>query len=306
MVIVYKTAHSENNNWAKVEDVLQNVKTDGIIVSFCDLYFQQTKSAITKKWYGIIHNPFDWEKYACGDNKTLFENRLFLQSLKYCKILFVLSSTQIEPLKKMLSKKRINNIKVASLIHPINPLNFSFDHEKYKLNNNKTIFSVGNWLRKQYTIFKLVCDEKFSKSIIPFNKRTQFELDFYKKKDNVIISQEEEKNVKKIEHLDENDYHKIFESNLIFLDVYSTTIDNTFLECVISNTPIILNRHQEYINLIGGDYQLFFDNLEQVNSFIATDENILNAHNYLKNVDKTKFTMMYFLNSIQENIDSVL
>ena len=63
--------------------------------------------------------------------------------------------------------------------------------------------------------------------------------------DNIKITKEEFNIVATFEKLDDLNYHKIFEDNLILLDVYLTTINNTFLECLISKTPILLNRHQE-------------------------------------------------------------
>jgi hypothetical protein len=212
-----------------------------------------------------------------------------------------MSKTQIVPIKSLL-KKNGYKINVINLYHPIDKLNFSFDFEKYKNNSNKTIYSIGNWLRKQYSIFKLQCHNKFSKAIIPFTKRTQDELSFYTNRDNTRVTEEENNSVLKIEKLDDFNYHKIFENNIVFLDVYLTTVNNTFLECLISDTPILLNRHQEYIELIGETYPLFYDSLDDINNFIFDDENILNTHNYLKNVDKTRFTLDYFIKDLTSKL----
>lgn len=55
--------------------------------------------------------------------------------------------------------------------------------------------------------------------------------------------------------------------------------------------------------MIGGDYPLFFDNIDEINSFIEDDNNILKAHNYLKNIDKTKFSMIFFKETLEKYID---
>lgn len=290
---------NEHNNWKVVENEIKNINFDGLFITFCELYFNKIVTPVQETWYGVIHNPCKWETYSpwYDNNTNLFELNVFIESLKFCKLLFVMSKTQINPIKELL-KKTGYKIHVINLYHPINKLNFSFNFDKYKNNSNKTIFSIGNWLRKQYSIFKLKCDTKFSKAILPFTKRTQDELTFYTNMDNVIISEEEVNSVVKLEKLDDFNYHKIFECNLVFLDVYLTTINNTFLECLISNTPILLNRHQEYIDLIGETYPLFYDSLDDIKYFIFDDKNILAAHNYLKKIDKIRFTLDYFIKDL--------
>ena len=303
-MIVYKTNIKEHGNWSFVEDKIMNIKKEGIFVSFCDIYFKNENTPITSLWYGIIHNPIGYEKYNPWEDKfTLFENKTFLNSLKYCKLLFVMAETQIVLVMQLLKSKGFSHIKVKSLCHPINNLKYTFDPQKYISNKNKTIYSIGNWLRKQYTIFKLNCDKKFNKTIIPFTKRTQLELKYYLNYEKIKLTNDELNSVNKKEYINEEEYQKIFEDNLIFLDVYLTTINNTFLEAIISNTPIILNKHQEYIDLIGYDYPLFFIDINEINNLISNEENIINAHNYLKNIDKTKFTIEYFIENLEKYLD---
>lgn len=304
-MIVYTTNITEHSNWSLVEDVIKKIDKKGIFVSFCDIFFTNNTYPIKELWYGIIHNPFNWENYTPWGNKTtLFDINSFILSLKFCKILFVMAETQIIHIKRLLESKGFNNIIVASLIHPINELTYTFNYDKYILNEHKTIYSIGNWLRKQYPIFKLKCCDKFNKAIIPFTKRTKLELNYYIKLDNIFLTEEEINSVDKLEYVSTQNFHKIFENNLVFLDVYLTTINNTFLECIIANTPIILSRKQEYIDLIGGDYPLFFDNIDQINSFIELDDNILKAHEYLKNIDKTKFSINFFKQTLEIYLES--
>jgi hypothetical protein len=304
-MIVYTSNITEHNNWFNVEKNIMNIDKEGIFVSFCDIYFNDhPNNIINEKWYGIIHNPVDWELYTpWGDKRTLFNISSFIDSLKFCKILFVMAESQIIPIKNLLYLNGFTSIKVISLIHPINKLNYEFNYDKYILNNSKSIYSIGNWLRKQYSIFKLNVCKKFNKKIIPFTKRTKLELEYYIKYDNIVLTDDEKNSVNKVEYINTYDYHKIFEDNIVFLDVYLTTINNTFLEAIISNTPIILNRKQEYIDIIGENYPLFFDNIDDINSFIEDDNNILIAHNYLKNIDKTKFTIDYFIKNIKEKLN---
>jgi len=308
MVVLYRTHIAEHSNWTKVENEIENINIDGIFVSFCDIFFIGLNEPIRQKWYGIIHNPIGWEAYSpWSTNKTsLFDNPTFVSSLNDCKVLFVMAKSQVEPTKLLLFSKGFTNIKVDNLYHPIDKLEYSFNYESYCLNTEKKIYNIGNWLRKQYTIFKLKCDAKFKKAIIPFTGRTVQELSFYLKLDNQYITQEEDNQVLKYNKLPDSEYHAIFQRNLVFLDVYLTTINNTFLECLISNTPMIIGRHKEYIDILGKDYPLYFDNLDEVNSLICDDNTILKAHEYLKKTDKSKFTMSHFKYQIEYVLTNIV
>jgi glycosyltransferase involved in cell wall biosynthesis len=302
MVVLYRTKIEEHRNWEKVENELEKLDIEGIFISFCDLYFLDIKTPITEPWYGIIHNPIGWEIYSPwqSNNIPLFEKRIFLDSLKSCKLLFVMAESQIKPIHELVDSKEYT-IKIVNLYHPIENLKCSFNYELYRENTNKTIFNIGNWLRKQYTIFKLGCPT-FKKAILPFSRRTEEELQFYLKLDNQTLSREEYESVQKCKRLTDNEYHSIFESNLIFLDVYLTTINNTFLEALISNTPIILRRQPEFVSILGKGYPLFFDTLDEINDLVKDDESISKAHSHLKSIDKSKFTMDYFIETIRSNI----
>lgn len=144
-MIVFTANIKEHSNWSSVEEVIKNIDKKGIFVSFCDSYFVNNTNSINELWYGIIHNPFNWEKYSLWDNNiSLFDINSFITSLKFCKILFVMNETQITHTKQLLKSKGFDNIIVASLIHPINELTYEFNYDEYISNKNKTIYSIGN------------------------------------------------------------------------------------------------------------------------------------------------------------------
>jgi hypothetical protein len=92
-----------------------------------------------------------------------------------------------------------------------------------------------------------------------------------------------------------NEYDKLLENNIVFLDLYNSAANNTILECIIRNTPVIVNRTPGVIEYLGKDYPLYFDNLDEVNNLLDI-ENIKSASDYLKNMNKEDITMEYFIN----------
>ena len=136
-MFVYKSNITEHNNWSIVENEISKIDRPELFVSFCDNYFKNTEKPISTLWYGIIHNPVGWEKYTPWCIKTtLFQTNSFINSLKFCKILFVMAETQIIPILNLLKLTGYKNIKVVNLCHPINNLNCTFNYEKYNLSYN--------------------------------------------------------------------------------------------------------------------------------------------------------------------------
>ena len=304
---IKKTNLSEHSRWTMIENSMDYIQTKIKIITFCDIYFNEVNETepIKEKWVGFIHNPIGYEKYWSNNNfLPLLNNQLFLNSLSNCKMLITMSSSCKDYfILKINNELGFHNIIIKNIYHPIpNNMYFNFDFSEFK--NNRQILFVGNWLRKTYSIFKLNCNLSYKKAIIPFTERTKLELNYYCEKDGISINDTEYNSVYKYEKKNQKEFEKIFTSSVILLNVYLTTINNTLLECIASNTPILLNRHQEFVDILGADYPLFFDNMEDINSLL-NDELILNAHHYLKNMDKTSLTLEYFINTFKNYISCI-
>jgi hypothetical protein len=294
---------TEHGRWKRVEEVMEEYIQSDIeltIISFCDIYFNDTKDVIKDKWIGFIHNPLDFEKYIEWKIEPLFEKKHFLESLKYCKALIVMSN----PLKDFYLKKIKElglNIVIEYIPHPM-PLMRST--KKWRYHNyieNKEIVAIGNWLRKTYTIFKIK-GLGHTKSIVPYSNRTRIELLISCIKGNININDEEYNSVIKYAKMNNECYECLLESSLVLLDVFKTSINNTLLECICINTPIILTRCQEFIDVLGPDYPLFFNNVYEIDNLINDSKNIVKAHLHIKEMNKTFLTEEYFIERLKEII----
>lgn len=74
------------------------------------------------------------------------------------------------------------------------------------------------------------------------------------------------------------------------------------MECIKANNPIIINRLEPIEEYLGKEYPLFYDNLTDVSTILENDELILKAFNYLKNMDKSKFSMQMMIDSINKKL----
>lgn len=132
---------------------------DGI---WCDTYVDRTfhwlKSNLvpyTRPWIGFIHHTFD-TTYSDYNNVKLLENVKFIQSLDYCKGLFVFSTEQQNKWIAQLDGRGFK-IPVVSLTHPTEPCKQKFTMESFLNNPNKKLVQIGAWLRDIYAIFRLNC-----------------------------------------------------------------------------------------------------------------------------------------------------
>lgn len=113
-------------------------------------------------------------------------------------------------------------------------------------------------------------------------------------------------NVNILDYLNNDEYDKIFSENIVFLNLINCSAANTIIECIVRNTPIVINRLEPVEEYLGKDYPLFYEKSQDIPG-ILTEEKILEAHEYLKHKDKEFLQIEYFMfemekSSIYQNI----
>ena len=286
-----------HNNWELIENELTKKlesKIESTCVTFCEMYFYKNGKQINSDWYGIIHDPEDTHKFWPG--RRILNNNTFMKSLPFCKGLFCMSKR----LKQWLIDKLNPSFFVEVLYHPLSHKNLKlWDNSKFI--ENKKIYQIGNWLRCSYAIYKLQADN-IQKHIIPFNHRTKREIRSFLKRDKQQITNQELQSVNQIEFIPDQDYDNLFENSVVFLNLYSSTCNNVIIECIKSNCPIIINRHESIEEYLGNDYPLCYDNLQQASTMVNNFELLKDANIYLSKMDKSKFEIKYFISSINNQI----
>ncbi len=99
--------------------------------------------------------------------------------------------------------------------------------------------------------------------------------------------------------LDNLTFDKLLSENVVFLQLYesATTAVNTILECIVRNTPIVVNRIPSVVELLGDEYPLFFTKIEEVPGLLSL-ERIEAAHVYLlETIEKSQFTGQSFISA---------
>jgi len=174
----YNNAH--RSGWQYVIGHLQNINTKShrnntiLLDTYVDRTFHWGYDIMTtaeflpynNPWIGFIHHTFDTthSEYNCIN---LFKNEKFIESLKTCKGLIVLSNYLATQIRRYLNTScnlsNIQPIVVYVLYHPTEFVENNFTFKKFMNNNNKKVIQIGAWLRKPFSIYKLQINNKNNK-----------------------------------------------------------------------------------------------------------------------------------------------
>jgi len=309
----------------------------------CDFYLDRTfhwnSTTFTKlhvipyriPWIGFIHHTTD-ETYSDYNTVNLFKNKLFLDSLKYCVGLILLTEYLKNNVESLLYKLKIN-IPLFVLTHPTEIVDESklFTLHNFKLNDEKKIIQVGAWMRDISAIFNLELnsnDCKLKKAALIGKKMEGYYGYFYNddnvsttdsdihtniinetnlnviSRDNQIRIYKSNKNVEKISHLNDNQFDELLSKNIVFIKLIDASAINTLIECIVRNTPIVINKIKPVVEALGEDYPLYYNEISEVDDLL-TMKNIDKTTTYLRRMDKTKYKIEYFINEFQNIISKL-
>ena len=259
------------------------------------------------KWCGIIHCTPKTPPYLdCININKLFENKNFIESLNRCVFIISLSPYVTKYLHKKIKCELNLNINIYTLNHPVlfNESIPLFNMNHFILNENKILIQIGQQLRKMSSIYLLhsvTCNKMWLTGTKNFKKMQNLldlEIEYLKINKNML---NETVTMHYTKTFDE--YDALLCKNLVFIDLFDAAANNTVLECIVRNTPIIVNRSEGVIDYLGDEYPLYFDSLDDVQGLINTQK-ILQAHEYLKNMDKSKFILESFLKDLYKIVET--
>ena len=292
----FKTEH--RGGWNLVQEsfnkTLIDNNSDILFIDYVDchfLFFNKNR-VITKKWIGIIHFTPITPSYLDSINvRAVLYNQSFLDSVNSCLYIITLSNYVKNFLDDEFKKLNLH-IKVYSLKHPteINVPLFNLDN--YIRNQNKSLIQIGQQLRKITSIYRVNTNlNKIwltgTKDISASNSKLIHECNYFGYNDINLNSV----TMKYLNTFVEFDY--LLSINIVFIDLFDSGANNTLVECIARNTPIIINRTEGVVEYLGNDYPLYFENIEEVTDLL-TIENISKAHTYMQKLDKDYLNVNYF------------
>jgi polysaccharide pyruvyl transferase WcaK-like protein len=283
-----------------------------------------------EKWVGFIHHTFDetHSNYNCCE---LFKNPCFLESLSTCKGLIVLSQYLKKEIERHLLK--LPTPRVYVLYHPMEFVENTFTLEKFFVNTNKMVIQIGAWLRNPYAIYALPCclmqkaalkgkemdlyfpPEEYHETIKDIFCDRDWGCRIKDENNNSIcrddnacnkfckgvyeVLAEQMNSVKILEKLDNNEYDRLLSENIVFLNLVDCSAVNTVIECIVRDTPLIVNRHPALEEVLGKRYPGFYQSINDAGRLCDDYTKIAEIHNYMKKLDKERFSLDHFIKKFQ-------
>jgi hypothetical protein len=102
--------------------------------------------------------------------------------------------------------------------------------------------------------------------------------------------------------VDNQTFDNLLSSNIVFLKLVDASACNTLIECIVRNTPIIINKLDAITELLGKDYPLYYETIEEASLLateLTTNETLLTETiNYLSNLDKSPLMIGTFMTDL--------
>lgn len=244
------------------------------------------------KWGGIIHHPIKLESFW-GENVSVeqyFKSHYsyIYNSFENCKFLIFLNRETMLEFKSLDVIKKFPEIKTHVIYH-IYPFFNSISNKNLRF---KYLTFLG-WSFRNFKLFhEIKCDhlKKVHLPGVTCDEQKQrlnniIKIHTNKKLDDSIIS---------FYNLTTEEFMEIISFSIIFLDFDGVSANNSVLECIKYNIPLLVRYSKEVEYYLGRSYPMYFDNINDINKILNNiDFFIKNAIEYLKSINKSKFSLTY-------------
>ena len=291
-----------NNKIVVSEKNHNSIKFIDCIESRFSNWASNAQVPINEFWIGMFHYSPNLPKFIKDDLDFISNNPNVLNNLHKCKGIIVLSQNSYNNLIKNPNYK---NIKIINLIHPIETI-------ERKLNFDKFVTNKNNWNMIQLGLQDRICSciytlkIKYKKIWLPGrdNAAPQYLMNECKNLNIQINFNSVE--IKRLEN--HNDYDNILQNNIVIIPLFGASANNSVLEIIEMNIPAFVTRLPATEEYLGKEYPLFFNNNTEIENIINNEELLIQklkeGHEYLCNLDKTKFSFDYFNRELYKFISS--
>jgi len=248
--------------------------------TICNQRVGYKKQIHEEPWVGICHYPFDspsW--YETEHLSELSSYESWPESISNLQLCITLG-------EELAAWIRMNwNVPAVALKHPTEIPIITWSKENFIRNTDPLLIQVGWYLRNTHAIYQVPTPDYLTKAWLrsgrPIAERNHAlcQQYFCPKRSKVGM-------VHVIDTVNNDDYDILLSRNIIFVELITSVANNTVIECIARNTPIVINRHPGPEYYLGKKYPFFYDNINEVPDLIKIDK-IIEAHEYLKDIDKT-------------------
>jgi hypothetical protein len=215
-------------------------------------------------WAGICHVPCTIPEWFVESQKHQFfpwysRTPAWQNSVQHCRGLFALSESHAEELRKS------TGLDICTLHHPTEIPKLQWTLGAFQANKEKAIIQVGWWLRKMHGIFQagFPAYKKMLLTIAAPWVENYFTLEeeFLMRTGEFCESMRE--SVTQMPRVSNRKYDELLSRNIVFLNLYGSSANNTIVECIARGTPLLVNKLPAVVEYLGPSYPLYYSSYEE-------------------------------------------
>lgn len=294
---------THRSGWKYVIDLLEPYNSSQGIITDCfiDATFGFMSSQFIKRklipyeseWIGFWHHPPNILPWFDNDNvkpANLIQKDILQSSLPFCRGIFTFS----EYLSNYLRSKL--NVQIETLYHPTEFTDKTFDFEAFLA--LKQIIQVGSWQRRLTSFYRFEAPGYSKIHLMGKNSMDHLKIELKSFPKNKYVQSE----VNLISHLGNDAYDMMLSKSIVFIDLFDSSVNNTIIECIVRNTPIVVNKIAPVVEYLGEDYPLYYNSIEEVEKKICDEKLLYLTHQYLLEYDfKSKLRGTFFIDSFEKS-----
>ena len=176
-----------------------------------------------------------------------------------------------------------------------------FNLMEYRKTTRKYLIQVGQQLRKVTSIYQVVVPEYKKLWLTGTKNLDKCEWQLQQEIEYLNLSSLDKGSVEMMYTHDIKEFDILLSKHVVFVDLFDAAANNTVVECIVRNTPIVVAKLEGVVEYLGEDYPLYFHTLEEVPGLLTMD-NIVKAYDYLCNMDKRDLEMSYFIKRLMSSL----
>jgi hypothetical protein len=238
---------------------------------------------IVEPWVGFIHQVPKHSLRWFPDLERLLKDEYWKASAQNCLGLFVLSSYVKDYLESAGCQ-----IPIARVFYPAEPTERLFSLERYLARSPRRIVSGGEFLRNFQPFYDLKAPG-FAKQLL-VHEGFKWES---------IVQNE---SVTQLGRITDDEYDSLLEESVFFLNLYDAPANTTVIECLVRNTPLLINRLPGVVEYLGEDYPFYYSSIEEAEAKLQQPALIQETVEYLsRSPMKTALTGEAYLATLQNS-----
>jgi glycosyltransferase involved in cell wall biosynthesis len=217
---------------------------------------------IAEAWVGFIHQVPKHDIRWFPDLERLLKDEFWKASAPNCLGLFVLSSYVKDYLQSAGCQ-----IPIARVFYPAEPTQRHFSLERFFARCPRRIVSGGEFLRNFQPYYDLKA-QGFSKQLLVHEGF---------KSESIVPND----SVTQLGRVTDDEYDSLLEDSVVFLNLFDAPANTTVVECIVRNTPLLINRLPGVVEYLGEDYPFYYSSIEDAEAKLQQPALIRETSEYL-------------------------